>query len=1498
MPNNDATVTLKADLAKFRADFQKAAREIKLANAEFKATSATMDNWADNAEGLRAKVSQLTKTYEAQKKQLSLLERELEETVKISGEHSAAADRVRLKIEGQKAAIADTEKKLDKYTGELKDCEQETGKFAQKTEEADKAMADISDGFTVAKGALANLVADGIRVAIGAMKDLAAATIQTGIDFEASMSKVKAISGANAEEMELLTEKAKEMGEKTIFSASESAAAFQYMAMAGWKTEDMLNGIEGIMNLAAASGEDLATTSDIVTDALTAFGMETKEAGRLADIMAAASANANTNVSMLGESFKYVAPLAGSMGYSAEDVATALGLMANSGIKASSAGTALRTLLTNLAKPTEQMSEAMETLGVSLTDGEGNMKTLSQIMQDLRKGFSGLKTSTKDYEKGLALLDQQLEAGTIEQKDYDAAVEELAKSTFTAEGALKAEAAAMLSGKLGLSGLMAIVNSSDADFQKLTGAIEGSTGAAEEMATVMNDNVGGQITLLKSKVEGIMIKVFDKAKDSIRGGIDNISAALDSIDWDKVAKAVGDFAKKVLDLFSWIIRNGDVIIEVLKSIAKIAATIWTVKKVTQFANAINTGITAVKGFAAAMKAANTATEAVNATSGILSSLVSPGGAIALGIAAIVAVTATVIALTKDEAREVAVLTEEQKKNIQASEEMAAAYNNMETERQNSMNAVKNEYDRYGDLTKRLDELVAANGRVQAGKEQEVAFILNELNGAFGTEMQLVDGIVQNYKAEREEIEKLINTKRAEAMLAANEAAYAEAYAKRTEAAQQMAVAQNAFNDALTAAEEKQKQVNAINEEYNRILEGTSDWYGRTGIEAAQDYLYANQDAAEGLDVLKQAVTETRAGLIQATEAYEGFNSTVQNYEGLSSAIISGDQEKINDALLRTENALKDHTSTTTDELKEQAEKYERLYDEMLRAQKDGDAKISQEQIDSAKRLRDLTWSEYLKGGTNSTAGYKKGVEETLDDVRDAGKAIGDESVDALEDSLDSHSPSRRTMRSGENFAIGFINGLDQKESAVYRKAYEFAQRAIAGLKAGQEEHSPSKLTYKSGVNFVKGYVNGISSMSAALIKTVSTLAKTAIKEGLESGVSAGELAQNVADSLTSALSEKWNYTLAKMQYQNEQKLKEFDANIDKLQANMEKENNAHAKEVYTDLIKEEQEAKAAYQSASQKMLSEYQTAMNAYQNKAKNLVQSTVKGIADEYTKAYDELVAKQNDLTSKLRGGSALYNISGAGVITVNDITAQTDNIKKYAQKLQTIKTKVSAALFDEIAGMEMNEGGAYIDQLLAMSEKELKAYSKAYDEQMALTESIAEKTYKKEMQSAEEQYVKRLKDAYKALPDEMKTLGAEAMQGFIDGLTANTDYMSEEVQTYVKAMIDTFKKELKIASPSKVMLQLGEFTGDGFVDGLRDTIGAVKTAASDIARGAASPLGALDYSAIRGGMYGAGAISGGKSVVNNYNLVQNNTSPKSLSALETYRARRAQIALVKALT
>lgn len=358
---------------------------------------------------------------------------------------------------------------------------------------------------------------------------VATAAVKVAADFEAQMSKVKAISGATGQEFDDLQAKAREMGAKTKFSATEAGEAFEYMAMAGWKSGDMMEGIEGIMNLAAASGEELGTTSDIVTDALTAFGLSAKDSAHFADILAAASTNANTNVSMLGESFKYVAPVAGSLGFSAEDVSVALGLMANSGIKASQAGTSLKNLLTNMSNPTDTMAAAMDALGVSLDDGHGNMKSFNEIMEDLRKGFGELKMPAEEVQQQLEKLDDAYASGEMTETQYNNAVEDLMQKAYGAEGALKAQAAAQLAGKTGMAGLLAIVNAAPEDYDKLTEAINNCDGTAQTMSDTMQDNLEGQLTILKSQLQELAISLSETIMPIVKDVIAFIQGVVDKL---------------------------------------------------------------------------------------------------------------------------------------------------------------------------------------------------------------------------------------------------------------------------------------------------------------------------------------------------------------------------------------------------------------------------------------------------------------------------------------------------------------------------------------------------------------------------------------------------------------------------------------------------------------------------------------------------------------------------------------------------------------------------------------------------------------------------------------------------------------------------------------------------------------------------------------------------------------------------------------------------------
>lgn len=507
-----------------------------------------------NTELLKDKQAELAYEIEKTKKKIETEKTALDQLKNSDGfdATSREAQSLKTQIDLDTVALKDLEKQAKESSSIIKAKFEAIG---SKVQEIGNKIKDVGDKISgIGQDMTAKVSAP---IAAGF-----ATVIKTTADFDAEMSKVQAISGASADEMSELTDKAREMGKQTKYSATESGEAFEYMAMAGWKTEDMLSGIEGIMHLAAASGEELGTTSDIVTDALTAFGMAADQSGHFADILAAAASNSNTNVSMLGESFKYVAPLFGSMGYSAEDAAIALGLMANSGIKADMAGTSLRNMIQRMAKPTKESATAMKRLGLELADSEGNMYSFREIMDQMRSSFSEINMSAEEYDKQLDELDAQLEDGTLTQSKYDAALEELNRQAFGAEGAEKARAAAMLGGTRALSGLLAISETAQSDYDALTNAIDNSSqafamladgsvvplnealasgqkiiaqynGSAEAMAATMQNNLSGDITVLLSQLQELAISLGEIMMPLLReivGGLQGVVDWLNSLD--------------------------------------------------------------------------------------------------------------------------------------------------------------------------------------------------------------------------------------------------------------------------------------------------------------------------------------------------------------------------------------------------------------------------------------------------------------------------------------------------------------------------------------------------------------------------------------------------------------------------------------------------------------------------------------------------------------------------------------------------------------------------------------------------------------------------------------------------------------------------------------------------------------------------------------------------------------------------------------------------------
>ena len=554
------TVEIGGDTTKLSKALESVNKSIKGTQSGLKDVNKLLKLDPSNTELVVQKQKMLKDAIEATKEKLATLKTAAQQ----ANEQLANGEITQQQYDALQREIVETEQNLRSLQNQAAT----TNATLAKIDEAGEKLQNI--------GSSVENVGKKFLTVTAAVTGIGTAAVKTAADFDSEMSKVSAISGATGDNFDQLRAKAREMGAKTKFSASEAASAMEYMAMAGWKTSDMLNGIEGIMNLAAESGEDLATTSDIVTDALTAFGLSAADSGHFADILAAASSNANTNVSMMGETFKYCAPIAGALGFSAKDTAEAIGLMANSGIKASQAGTSLRTIMNNLSVEVTFVGKNIGEVTIATSNADGSMRSLNDILADCRVAFSGLSESEK---------------------------------------AANAEA---LVGKNAMSGFLALMNSSETDINKLRGAIENCDGASESMAETMQDNLNGQLTILKSQLEELAISFGDILMPTIR----------------KIVSAVQQFVDKLNSMDK---STRETIIKIGLLAASIGPLLIVLGKT------ISTVGTAMRGFSSLAKGVRLLITHVGSASGVFSKLGVVLGGLSGPVVAVVAVIGTLVA---------------------------------------------------------------------------------------------------------------------------------------------------------------------------------------------------------------------------------------------------------------------------------------------------------------------------------------------------------------------------------------------------------------------------------------------------------------------------------------------------------------------------------------------------------------------------------------------------------------------------------------------------------------------------------------------------------------------------------------------------------------------------------------------------------------------------------------------------------------------------------------
>lgn len=1053
---------------------QNAHKETKLFESQLKGLSVQCEGSANTLESLQKKNDILTKTQDAYRRELEAAQTGLENANKVYREQSEKLDELQKSLEEAKKAqkemadageegteayekqvksvkeledavekqtlnrqkasgrITDWNKRVyesetalnksskaieqnEKY---IKEAQNAADKCATSIDNMGKEVKDAGNDFgeankdisTFSEVLKANLTGSAIIGGLKAVGEKAVEAgkyvVDVGSSFEAGMSQVSAISGATGSDLEALTEKAKEMGSKTKFSASEAAEAMNYMAMAGWKTSDMLGGIEGIMNLAAASGEDLATTSDIVTDALTGFGLTAADSGHFADILAQASSNANTNVSMMGETFKYVAPVAGALGYSAEDVSVAIGLMANSGIKASSAGTALRTLLTNLAKPTATMATAMDDLGISLTDTSGEMKPLDELMQDLRYSFSDL---------------------TEEQK---------------------AEYAATLAGKEGMSGLLAIVNASSEDYQKLSASIANCDGAAEKMANTMQDNLSGKLTIMGSALEGLGIAAYNYVSGPLSSVVEGVTSVIVGITdaitpqksvLEEFIDDVGKSNKKVrelLDNADETVSNAENDVADLEAYKKVLLEINSTEDKTEFQKyqlkkAVETLSGTIPGLAEAFDEER---GVLNLTNQELIDMFDNAEAIAMQNALIKAQSDANDALAEavlnkaraDSAAEKALSDLEIKQNefYEAQQSGLKSTSDLESEIAGLNSALGKAEEAQKIATQQFEE-------AKAQKESD-AEALRKLNEEYGLIPETLNEVSDTYDAE---------------------AAAAESAAARQIAAQEE---WNSYLQQATAqfVEESQKQVSFFSKAAN--LEG---------------------------EELQKATQETIDNMQSQAKAMENWADNIQKLSKMG--LEDGLMKYLAEMGPQGAEYVAQFASMTDDQIRQANEAWKTTMEQAeIGATFAGNLtgeidKIASELKESAKGI-----------GTSVTEGASEGMEEGTEDVIDSSKKMSEAIPETSSETLEINSPSKVMQRVGSGVTEGLANGIIENILKVVDSSRRVANSSILATQTLMKRAT----FYELGKNVPEGMTEGILSGRSKVVGAVESMCKSAIRE--------------------------------------------------------------------------------------------------------------------------------------------------------------------------------------------------------------------------------------------------------------------------------------------------------------------------------------------------------------------------------------------------------------------
>lgn len=1463
MAEENVTTKIGIDISELKKNITEANRRIRSLNAEFKSATAGMDSWSDSTDGLAKKVEQMTGIVEQEKIKLSALEEQYKQIANTQGKDSKAAEELYIKMKNQEAAVGRASASLKKYTEKLtettKEEQKSKGAFASLEEEIsnqEKELDRLKDGY----------------------KDAALEFGETSKEANAFRGDIQKLSGeladnkSKAEQLRTSTNNLDESFEKTKQAAEKSEDGFSSVKVAignliseGIKkmTQEAVDALKRITEetqTASNSFQAITGETDAVTQKFSdkmkemykdGYGESLKDIG---DKMAyVKQVTKETDPSKVKELTENAIALEDTFGSDFQETIRGVnGLMTHFGTDSTKA-------FDLFAKGSQKGLDYTNELGDNVAEYGGNFKQAGYTVEEY---FQLLANGTKNGAYNLDKVNDSI--NEVKNKLGDGSIE---KNIGIFSKDTKKSFKAWKDGK---GTMKKVIDSIVKDINGCKNEQKALTMASTAFGTMGEDANLKVVKSLKStgktfkKVQGSAEKLKEVKYDDVATKFKNIGR---TVQLDLFVPLAEKLLPKIEQLADYAIKHID---GTERAIVILGGTMGVIFATAKFVKLFQTLQTIYKAFIT-LKTAIASTAAAQKVLNLIQAA-SPMGLLAAGIGAVVGGLALYAAATKGatkatdkESESIDKMIEKHDKTKKSVDEMTKSWKDLKKTRDESVSDTTAQFDYYKKLKDELDDMVDKNGKVKKSQKDRAKFIVTTLNNALGTELKMTGRVIKNYEKEKKSIDKLIEAKKAQAILNANEDSYATAIKGQKGAFQNLEKAQANFEETTSKLEAAQKKLNAA--QSNKNLKEYIKTFGQTaGVTRYERDLNA---AKEAVSKLESEQKKNKKTVSDNEKQWTEYNTTIENYEGLSSAIISGDAKKINSALNKTVNNFISAKTGTKKQLEDQVKNMKKNYEDLKTAVANGTPGVTKKMVGAAKQMVTKSEKELekyekktKKSGQKATDEYKEGLELGKNKAGKKASEIGKLVTKKLKET--------KTKEAGENFVQGLKDGMEKgkQSSGLITTVTKIAGDALDALKKRLDIHSPSKETEKIGRFFTSGLASGIEKAYETVGKSISTLAKKSLSQ-LKAANKTGKYSD-----IGTKVSEAYANGITKQEKRAESAVKKL---VDRAVKKAQKETK-------------NKKSKESFKKLGEKLAESFSTAFSKAAEKAAEKVQKKIESMTSSVQEKYDAVKDLQDDLQNRLSSGD-LFTKDDDGKITLADFESETAKIIQYGKNMEALKKTLSSELMTEIAAIDTSDGLDLTTKLLSLNGQELAAYNKAYTDKINASKKVANTYYAERVKQIKDNYTKQVKTVMAGLEKQLENIGENAMKGFVKGFNSKSAELNKSAKQLKKTLVSSIKKELGIHSPSKVMdREAGVFIIPGLTKGIERKLPALQQMMQRVRENVVNPMkNAATMANLDVAARGARSIEkAAAATTNTYNFYQTNNSPKALSRWDIYRQSR----------